>query len=451
MNPSTSTRRPSVGHKPSGFYYLIFVLYNSLFVPLLWIGVRVAGLFHAKIAAGLRGRRHFFATLTARLAHIDPSAPRLWIHISSMGEFEQAKPVLRQLKARHPGLILVVSFFSPSGYEHAGDCAEADVTCYLPLDSFFRARRFVRLVCPSVAVVVRHDIWPNHQWRLQKERIPIFLIDASLSDHRYRQFRRLRWILQPIYTTFTHILTVSDDHVRRFQTLFALERVSTCGDTRYDQVHWRAHEEEKIDFLKQTGTFDRQKCFIAGSTWPSDEEIVLPAAARYLDTYPDHTAIIAPHETTVDHIEAIEHHLQTYGLPVCRLTEMKNGRSLSCRVMIVDQIGLLANVYALGALVYVGGSRGPGIHNILEPAAHQSAVIFGPRYHNSVEAVEMVQQQAATVVHTADQVFSQLDELGRGDPRVDEMGKRARTMVDRYLGATTCTIKAIETVLPDNA
>jgi 3-deoxy-D-manno-octulosonic-acid transferase len=173
--------------------------------------------------------------------------------------------------------------------------------------------------------------------------------------------------------------------------------------------------------------------------------------ARYLNTYPDHTVIIAPHETTADHIDSIEHQLQSYGLDTCRLTDLKHGLSESCQVMIIDRVGLLANVYALGALVYVGGSRGPGIHNILEPAAHQSAVIFGPRYHNSVEAVEMVDQQCATVVHTADQVFSQLDELGRGDPRVNEMGTRARTMVDRYLGATDCTIKAIETVLPDNA
>jgi 3-deoxy-D-manno-octulosonic-acid transferase len=430
---------------------LLFWVYNLIFFPLFFASVHILRPFNRKIALGLKGRKSLFKHLKSQLSVLNPENVRIWVHISSMGEFEQAKPVLELLKSSHPDWYIIISFFSPSGYLNAKSYPYADIKTYLPWDSYFHAKRFIRLLCPSLAVVVRHDIWPNHQWQCQKSGIPSILIDASVSDKRYLLFKRLAFFFKPMVATFSNICTVSDVNTQKLKNLFQAQTlIFTCGDTRYDQVYKRTREKGKIDHILSKNHFSPEKCLVAGSTWPSDEKVLLPAASRMLTKDPESKFIIAPHEIKPDHLQEIVAYFEELGMSVQFFSKLKDSNFWKFRILLIDRIGYLANIYALGGVVFVGGSFGPGIHNVLEPAAHGCAVIFGPRYKNSPEAKSLLNEKAARWVQDEDAISNILHLFQDNYAAIQHQGQVAKKWVEQNLGASHCIVQTIEKYLDKN-
>ncbi len=369
--------------------FLFFAFYNVIRVP-LFFAMKIAGLFNAKIGETIKGRKGLFASLTEQMAGIPAEAPRFWIHASSMGEYEQAVPLVRELLSRRRDAWVVLTLFSPSVYKHVRVTTERTVAIYLPFDSPANVRRFIRLVNPSVHVVIRHDIWPNYQRHLQRLRIPSILADASISDKRLKSANRFRGLYRQVYSTFSAVCAISELNAERIKPLFPRpEDIFVCGDTRYDRVRERAMDTSKIEHLQKSGKFVYERCLVVGSSWPEDEQVIFPAICKALQQFEDFSVIIAPHEITVEHLKSIEKYFSQEGAPPVRLSRFEEDSAVSFRVLLVDRIGLLANLYALGAIAYVGGAFGVGVHSVLEPAAHGVCVSYGPRHLNSPEAKEM--------------------------------------------------------------
>jgi len=432
-------------------HYFLFFIYNLIAVPVLFAGAHIAACFKPKIARGLRGRRHGMAGIRQGVSDWPAGAPRVWLHVASMGEFEQAKPVLRALKQDRPDCRILLTFFSPSGYEHAHQFPSADLIAYLPFDSYCRSRRFLQLVQPDVFVVIRHDLWPNYLWHLRRLGIPALLIDASLSERRVRRLRPVAWAVRDVLKTFTEIHAISAGNAESFLPFYPHpDLMHVTGDTRYDQVYNRTQEPEKIATLTESGLFQRSRCFIAGSVWPSDEKVVLPALFDLLAAHKDYKAIIVPHELSPEHLQNVQAALQARRFAYALLSRFPE-RPNDLQVLVIDRIGILANLYALAELVYVGGSFGPGVHSVLEPSAHGCMVLFGPRYRNSLEAIQLQERNAGQSVQTSEEVARVLQQWLSDPESIRQAGGRALRLVHENLGASQRIAGRIQTFFPGSA
>jgi len=419
----------------------LIIVYNLFGVPLFYIGLKIAGLFHEKIRQTAQGRKGLFPQLIHNLEKLK-GKKKIWIHISSMGEYEQGKPVIDEFISRYPDYGVVVSVFSPSGFHHIKLDHPNVVVTWLPFDYFQHASRFITLVNPEFTIVVRHDFWLNYQYILQKRQIPSFLIDASLSNKRLNSARRFWFFFGPVYKTFSAIFTVSPQQAERFQTLLPDMTIISTGDTRYDRVYARATETEKIADLIKRGDFTPEKCMVIGSSWPSDEKVILPVLERILEKELEFKLIVAPHETTPAHLQQIQDYFQEKSYPLVRLADFDNWNSQS-RILLIDRIGLLANLYALGKIAYVGGGFGPGVHNVLEPAAHGAAVFFGPRHLNSPEAKEMTEQNIGIPVNDEKEFNEKLHALLLNREFLNTKTKATHDFVMKNIGASEKTIQHI--------
>ncbi len=414
-----------------GYYF-----YNFIVVPFLYAGFALGGIFHSKIRRGIQGRKHQFENLEKRMQSLSHKHPRFWIHNSSMGEFEQAKPLIRLLKKTLPDSCVIVSFFSPSGFDHVKRYYEADYVCYIPFDSKKRAGRFLSLIQPDIAIMVRHDLWPNHLWELKKRRIPTVLINCSM---RSQPHYRIPFILRAnrmMLRMFDMILTVSQDSKDFCDTLRLNEtQIKIVGDTRYDQVVQRAKEAEKI-IAPLRRIKGNRKCFVAGSTWPTDEVILFEGFSKLFRKEKNIWIVIVPHEPTNEHLWRIEDQIAQLGLRSNRLSETEKGSPVDSEILIVDQVGILASLYALGDLTFVGGGFGPGVHNVLEPAALGKIVLFGPRCQNSYEAGLLKKRGVGLIVENGDAVYNYLNNFLKNSHELVDLGPKATDLVQENVGAT---------------
>jgi 3-deoxy-D-manno-octulosonic-acid transferase len=420
----------------------LFFLYNAIGVPMLLAGFLLASPFSSKIRRGKSGRRGLFKRLEASLGG-PKTSPRIWIHNSSMGEFEQAKPLIAQLRKRLPGCAILVTFFSPSGFEHARKADPEDILEYIPFDSMRNAKRFVSTVRPDVAVVIRHDFWPNHLRALRQNGVPCVLINASNRTRCTHAFFKLSGITRFVYELFDTILTVSDSAKTLFEDLRLRHvEISMSGDTRYDQVIRRVSEAKDFPFVK-TWIHDRS-VIVAGSTWPEDEDMILESMV-HLAGNPKSvvgekkpiSVIMVPHEPTTGHLSRIQQRLEELGLSHQLFSNLENGESPSrSDVLIVDRIGILAGLYRYGEVAYVGGGFGAGIHSVLEPAAFGKPVIFGPRYRRSHEAVRLIERGAAFSESDAPGLAERLEALIFHSECIGRLSSEAKAFVEENRGAS---------------
>jgi len=250
---------------------IFFFVYNVFFVPLFFVLVHFAGLFHHKLKRGLKCRKGLFEKCEQYFSHVPFNKRRIWLHISSLGEFEQAKPVIDEIRSRIPDVQIILSLFSPSAYDNIHIRDEHIFVTYIPIDIYWHVKRFIEIIKPDIAITVRHDIWPNFQWYLKKKNITTLLIDASITDKRKNLYRIFRIPIGNVIGTFSRILTVSEQSSKRYQMLIhGAKGIQIAGDTRYDRVKQRSENNQKIGHLLNSGYFDRKTTFVAGSTWPSD-------------------------------------------------------------------------------------------------------------------------------------------------------------------------------------
>ncbi|HKW14244.1 MAG TPA: glycosyltransferase N-terminal domain-containing protein, partial [Candidatus Krumholzibacteria bacterium] len=333
----------------------------------------------------------------------------IWFHVASVGEFEQARPVISAIKRAHPEIPVMVTFSSPSGYQFAKrrEAAEGrvlDFYDYLPLDRARTMRRCLDWVRPRCLVFVKFDLWPNLIWEARARDIPLALIDATLSPSSKRLSGAGRWFYRELYLALNPILAISEEDAARFAHSAPGHRgIAVCGDTRFDRVmeRWNARARDVLP-LPDDGALT----LIAGSTWPPDEARLLPALTRLMREVPGLRAIIVPHEPLPGHVDPLRRWALDNGLSV-RTTSEKNA-DLSTQVVIVDTVGVLAEAYAHAHVAYVGGAFSTGVHSVIEPAIAGLPVVFGPRHDNSFEAVQLIERGAAVSVGNEEETYAAL-------------------------------------------
>ena len=415
------------------------IIYNLFFIPSLYIALVIISLFKQKIRKGITGRKRIFEELILGKISLNQSKKIIWFHSSSLGEFEQAKPIIEKLR-KETDTIIVVSFFSPSGYENSKKYPYADIITYLPFDSRWRAERFIEVISPDLAVFMRYDIWPNHIWTLKKKKIPCLLVDATMKKNSPRKLPIVRSFHKYLFEDFAKILTVSNEDVNGFMSFKCKHvQIKKVGDTRFDRVYNRSivSKESKIinpDVLKG------KKVLVAGSTWPQDEEILIPAFLKVLKFDEQAVMIIAPHEPTLLNLEKLEHEFSGV-VSYIRLSHINNYENQ--RIIIVDSIGVLSILYNYADIAFVGGSFKMNVHNILEAAVYGIPVLFGPKIENSQEAKKLAEIGGGILVKDKRELYRSLRKLLSDEIFRTECGEKSFDYVEKHKGATDRIISEI--------
>ena len=416
--------------------------FYNVAVPAAVFSAHAAAHFLPKMRAAIDGRRGFRERWDA-LARELAAAP-VWFHVASVGEFEQARPVITALERARPDIPVMVTFSSPSGYHFArkreslerGSLRFID---YLPFDSAANMRFCLERARPRLLVFVKFDLWPNLVWEANARRVPMVLIDATLSASSGRLALPARWIYRDIYRRLDAILAISEDDARRFRDAAPSHpSIAITGDTRFDRVMERWRERATSKFSLPAGG----PTLIAGSTWPPDEERLLPALAKLLREHDSLRAVLVPHEPTPAHIEPLETWAREARATFTVESERKTDDG-DARVVIVDKVGVLAEAYRFADLVYIGGAFTTGVHSVIEPAIAGVPVVFGPKHDNSFEALQLLARGAARAVTSADDVYQALSTWLHDPAARRRAGEAARLYVESQLGATEKCMAAL--------
>lgn len=396
-------------------------------VRLYQIAIWLASFFNQKAKLWIAGRR------AQKLVTADAS---IWFHFASLGEFEQGRPVLEKLKAENPVLKTVVTFFSPSGYEIRKNTPLADYVYYLPLDTRQNARQFIQTINPKIAIFTKYEYWYFYMDELYQREIPLYVISAIFRPQQifftnYGGFyRRMLLLVQHFF--------VQDETSKNLLSGIGINNVLVSGDTRFDRVWENARN---IEPLAKIAAFkNNQQLFIAGSTWPPDENLIV----NLIEIYPDWKFIIAPHEIGKDRIEAL---LQKISVEkIIKYSEILADESVlkQKQVLVIDNIGLLSKLYQYGNLAYIGGGFGTGIHNTLEAAAFGSPVIFGPVYHKFKEAQDLIALKAGFSIVNEASLESIVLQLVNDEKFYAEASFQAKNYTRQNTGATDQICKYIQ-------
>lgn len=409
-----------------------FFIYNYFLLPLLNLLFKVISLFNKKVQRGLKARKRLFENLIINLADLDRSKKMIWFHSASLGEFEQAKPIIQKLKETKDVNVLI-TFFSPSGYENSIKYPFADVISYLPLDTKSKTNLFLNLIKPDLAIFMRYDIWPNIIWQLSKKNIPCFLVDATMREKTARKLPYIKAFHKFIYNQISRILTISDADLNSFMDFdIKKSKLKAIGDTRFDRVYQKSVD-AKNKKLFRDGIFDGKKVFVMGSSWEADENVVLPVMRKILARDKDLILIVVPHEPTVSHLEYLENTLRS-DYETIRFSLMNNYEDE--RIILIDSIGILLTLYCYADAAYVGGSFKQGIHNVLEPAVYGIPVIYGPKIENSQEAQILAKIKGGFVIKNKRNAYKVIRGLFINKQQRDQAGSISKDYVLNSIGAT---------------
>ena len=391
------------------------------------LAIRLASPFNEKAALWIKGRKN----IQKKISTVNKGSHRLvWFHAASLGEFEQGRPVMEALKKEQPDTRILLTFFSPSGYEIRKNYAGADYIYYLPADTPRNARHFIESVQPDAAVFVKYEYWYNYLNQLNKRHIPTYLISAIFRKEQ-PFFKTWGGLHRKMLHFFTRMF-IQDEESARLLSSIGIQAFEQTGDTRFDRVKQIADTAQDID--KVTHFLNGAPAVVCGSTWPPDEELLLDYINRDNTNF---KLIIAPHEIGENHIRTILGKCQK---KVIRYTQDEAGET-DAKVLIIDCIGLLSSIYRYGKIAYIGGGFGVGIHNTLEAAVYGIPVIFGPRYQKFNEAVTLIQQGGAFSIHNKTELDELLDSLLQDQAITETAGRQALAYVNSQLGATAIIMK----------
>jgi 3-deoxy-D-manno-octulosonic-acid transferase len=378
-------------------------LYN-IGIQLYGLAVRLFSLFNKKASFFIKGRKDIFQNIKKT---IDPADRPVWFHFASLGEFEQGRPVLEKLRNRFPDKKIVITFFSPSGYEIRKNYALASGIFYLPLDTASNAKKIIEAFNPEIAIFTKYEYWYHYFKILNQRHIPLFIISGIFRPDQiffkwYGSFNR------KILSFVNHFFVQNEESVQLLKTI-GINRVSLSGDTRFDRVAENAMAAKKIALVSDF--CGNSPVLIAGSTWPEDERLIYGLTKLH----PDWKFILAPHEIDQSHIKAIQT-LFPEAVTYSKLRDEVPVDFSANQTLVIDNIGMLSALYAYGRIAYIGGGFGVGIHNTLEAAAYGIPVIFGPKYDKFQEAKDLVALGAAqsienqTMINNAFETFQNSQE-----------------------------------------
>ncbi len=399
----------------------------------------MASIFNDKVRKMWRGEREAIKKLKEE---IDPSAEYVWFHAASLGEFEQGRPLIERLRAEHPEYKILLTFFSPSGYEVRKDYKGADTVCYLPLDTIRNARRFLRAVRPVMAFFIKYEFWYNYFHILRHRGVPVYSVSSIFRPGQIF-FRWYGKAYSRVLKCVTHFF-VQNEESRQLLGTLGINAVSVIGDTRFDRVLQIRDAAKHLPIVEafcngnSTGENTGQhpyKVFVAGSSWPPDEEIFI----EYFNRHPEWKLIIAPHVISGEHLAQIEQKLNCQAL---RYTAATTEAAAKARCLIIDCFGLLSSVYNYGDVTYIGGGFGVGIHNVLEAAVWDKPVIFGPNNKHFQEAQWLLGACGGFEIHDANDFTAILDRMDSDPQFVKKHGKAAGNVVKAHTGATKKIMEA---------
>lgn len=398
-------------------------LYIWQIMGIYFLLLRIAALFgHRKAKLLVRGQKEALQQIkTYKQNHLFGGV--VWFHAASVGEFEQARPIIERLRKEQPKTPILLTFFSPSGYELRKNYSEVDLVTYLPFATKRNARAFAEEVQPAMAIFVKYEFWPAYLKELHKRNVRTYSISAIF---RPKQLFFLPWgkpYLKLLHC-FTHIYVQDRASIELLQA-HGITHTSVAGDTRFDRVNEIAGHAKQLPVVERF-TFNAPKVIVAGSTWSQDEELL----ARYIDEHPDTKLVLVPHEIHDKHLHEI---FQIFHGRYVRFTEATPLNIMHCQTLLIDTIGMLSSIYQYGQVAYIGGGFGVGIHNTIEAAVYGVPVLFGPNYRHFREAKGLIQAGAGFSVNNYRELEKQLDDALADH---ETLGRKAREYVESELGAT---------------
>ncbi len=397
------------------------MLYD-LAINLYDVAVHLAAPFSRKPRKMMKGHWVVFSLLRQQ---IDKDAEYIWFHAASLGEFEQGRPLIEKIRAKYPQYKILLTFFSPSGYEVRKNYRGADIVCYLPFDKIGNARRFINIVKPKMAFFIKYEFWKNYLDELHKRHIPVYSISSI--------FRRDQIFFKWYGGTYRNVLKdfdylfVQNEASKRYLSALDIHNVDVVGDTRFDRVLQIRDEAKNLPLIEKFR--GEAKVMVAGSSWQPDEDLFI----EYFNTHPEMKLIIAPHVTDESHLVEIIDKLKR---PYVRYTRADEGTVAEADCMIIDCIGLLSSIYRYGDMAYIGGGFGVGIHNTLEAAVYGIPVIFGPNYQKFMEAVGLIETKGAFCINNYQELSELLDRFYTDTELLKEAGEKAGQYVHGHAGAT---------------
>ncbi|MDT8418570.1 MAG: glycosyltransferase N-terminal domain-containing protein [Lutibacter sp.] len=407
------------------FVYDLLILFAGFFL-------KITALFNKKIKLFIDGRKQTYAKLEQAIAETDEV---IWMHCASLGEFEQGRPIIEKLKVKFPTKKVVLTFFSPSGYEVRKNYEFADVVCYLPLDSAQNAKRFLDIVHPQLAIFVKYEFWPNLLKELKVRNIETLLISGIFRENQLF-FKSYGGWMRKSLTTFSHFF-VQDENSKELLNSINFNNVTVSGDTRFDRVFEITQQNNKLPFIEEF--IDNKYTLVAGSTWKEDEMMLVD----YINNKASENEkfIIAPHNINQKDILDLKNCITKKVI----LFSEKGTKNLSdYQVFIIDTVGILTKIYSYATIAYVGGGfTKTGVHNVLEPATFGIPILIGPNYHKFNEAIDLVKNKACFVVDNSKELSLHLDKFFQSEELRLKTGDKAKKQVVEKTGATAKILEFI--------
>ncbi len=408
-------------------------LYN-IGIFLYALAVRIVSPFNRKARKMIVGHKQTYKTLKEK---VDKDAKYIWFHAASLGEFEQGRPIIEDIKRRYPEYKILLTFFSPSGYEVRKEYPLADIICYLPFDKKRNVKRFLKLVQPTMAIFIKYEFWYNFINQLYKRDIPSYMVSAIFRPDQmfFRWYgKRMRRILK-LYKN----ICVQDQRSQDLLTSIGVSQSIICGDTRFDRVVDIKNQSKPLPLVEafaNKAASEGERILVMGSSWPKDEDVVFP----YFNMATDLKLIIAPHEIDEAHLKYIEGNLRR---PHIRYSQaiIENVCDYDC--LIIDSFGLLSSIYRYGQIAYVGGGFGVGIHNIIEAAVYNVPVIFGPNFKKFLEAGDLVENGGGYSVSDPSAFRSLMDEFLQYEDTLKSAGLQAGNYVSSRTGVVKKVMQTI--------
>lgn len=411
----------------------VFAIYNFA-VQLSALFLKLIALFHPKIKLFVDGRKEVMSYLKKNISEGDSI---IWVHTASLGEFEQGLPIIEQLKKNYPEYRILVTFFSPSGYEVKKNTAAADVVTYLPMDTKKNAKNFLGLVNPKLVIFVKYEIWPNYLRALSQRNIPSLLISALFKENQI-YFKSYGGFMRKALHNFTHIF-VQDTKSIELLSKINIKNTAISGDTRFDRVIEILERDNNLAFMENFK--NGAKTLVAGSTWPDDEEVLVP----YINTGESSLKfVLAPHNIKPEHINKLK---SSINKKTILYSELENKDLSAYEVLIIDTIGLLTKIYSYAEISYVGGGFATGLHNTLEPAVYGIPVIIGPSFKGFKEAEDLVNKGGVLVVKSPAEFFTLVNDLLKDEEHLKRTGDINSTYVSENKGASIQIMAYVRTLI----
>ncbi|MCW4092036.1 3-deoxy-D-manno-octulosonic acid transferase [Segatella copri] len=418
-------------------------MYNIVIYFVLW-GIAIASLFNEKVRKMWRGEREAFKILKQK---VDPNAKYIWFHAASLGEFEQGRPLMERIRKDYPQYKILLTFYSPSGYEVRKNYEGADIICYMPVDTRLNAIRFLRLVRPVMAFFIKYEFWSNFLHILKHRNIPTYSVSSIFREDQvfFKWYGRSYAGVLKCFTRFF----VQNEESKQLLKGIGITAVDVVGDTRFDRVLQIKEAAKHLPICEafRTGVASSQsadvphhdfKVFVAGSSWPPDENVFIP----FFNEHKDWRLLIAPHVIAEEHLKLILSLIKDK--KVVRYTQTTPEEAAEADVLIIDCFGLLSSMYNYGDVAYIGGGFGVGIHNTLEAAVWNMPVIFGPNNKKFQEAQGLLKSGGGFEINTYEDFSGLMSSLMNDETFLKQAGDKAGTFVAHLAGATDKVLASVK-------